>query len=211
MEEQNGKCCEANGLITFPPVLSKADFVNRYKVGEFGNASPTWDNLEDWFKDCCTNMGSIKVGEDSQLYHVRSRVKGAPTFYDLKWGGVLSTWKQINGGEYYISAMAPTAKTLVQGEVCQVSHNDLYKPGVVGLHYTTVAKPMREALAECSYQIYGIEALSILRKYMNAKSLDWLNELLNRYEHHVVEFSVYSVKWGTLPGYNTVFWEVRNY
>jgi hypothetical protein len=100
--------------------------------------------------------------------------------------------------------MAPTEKTLFQGEVQQ---------GIWGvdLYYTTVAKPMREALALWSRQVSGIIAVSLLRKFLCWRSYEWLEYLLEAYPDHVVEFSTYSQQWGTMVDYNTVFWEVRAY
>jgi hypothetical protein len=100
--------------------------------------------------------------------------------------------------------MAPTDKTLFQGEV---------QRGLWGLDlfYTTVAKPMREALAVRSEQVNGIIASKLLEKYLCPCSHEWLLYLLESYPDHVIEFSTYSVEWGTVPGYNTVFWEIRKY
>jgi hypothetical protein len=98
--------------------------------------------------------------------------------------------------------MAPTEQTLIQGEV---------QRGVGGLDltYTTVTKPMRDALREKTEHIHGIQATRLLQYFMNEYSWDWLLTLLDRYPDHVIEFSVYGCEWGTVPGHNTVFWEIR--
>jgi hypothetical protein len=105
---------------------------------------------------------------------------------------------------WYCSEMAPTDLTLLQGEVMR---------GVwgLGLYYTTVAKPMRDALAVQSRTARGIIAMSILQRFMDNNSYEWLQYLLDEYHDHVIEFSTYGQNWGTLPNYNTVFWEVRQY
>lgn len=180
------------------PVLSKKDFVRRYAAGEFGNASPTWNEIREF-----------TASRYNGLVHLRNRVAGGPTWYDISSDEAETAWyklleKGVKPQDLYISAMAPTAKTLFQGEVQQgINHLDLY--------YTTVAKPMREALKSESEQVSGIVATSLLRRYLCPNSYDWLQILLDRYPGHVVELSTYSVEWGTLPGFNTVFWEVRMY
>ena len=186
------------------PVLTKRNFVKRYAKGEFGNHSPTWKALDRWLLD-----QRIPGTNPRALFHIRNRVAGGPTWYNLLAREVVTTWGKItaNGVDpstLYISAMAPSEKTIFQGEVSR---------GVWSyeLTYTTVAKPMREALKEQTHVARGIIAITLLRKFLCERSYDWLMYLLDNYEGHVVEFSTYSVEWGTLPGYNTVFWEVRKY
>jgi len=183
------------------PVLTKRDFVRRYARGEFGNASPTWSSFQDWF----TNEPWRRYGK---LFHVRNRIAAGRTWYDVWWSKLWLTWFEAvdyyGESNLYISAMAPTDKTVLQGEVCE---------GLWGLDltYTTVAKPMRDALVESSTSVSGLVASLVLKHYLSPADLDWLNYLLEEYPDHVVEFSTYSVEWGTIPGYNTVFWEVRKY
>ena len=182
------------------PVLTKKDFVRRYALGEFGNASPTWNTYQEWADDRGWRYGD--------LFHIRNRVAGAKTWYDVPWFSLRPSWyrayEECGAGNLYISAMAPTECTILQGEV---------QRGLWGLdlHYTTVKKPMRDALATSSHSVRGIIATLILRQYLNQLSYLWLEYLLEEYPNHVVEFSVYSKCWGTVPGFNTVFWEIRNY
>lgn len=188
------------------PVLSKRDFTRRYAAGEFGNASPTWhefDHFEAYAKKAYPT--SADASHSEQKYHLRNRIAGGTTYYNQSAYSAYYLWfNQPNWNDWYVSAMAPTEKTLFQGEV-------VYLENGINLFYTTVAKPMRDALRERSHQVSGIIAVSLLRYYLCPNSYDWLQVLLDRYPAHVVEFSTYSTEWGTVPGYNTVFWEVRNY
>jgi hypothetical protein len=70
---------------------------------------------------------------------------------------------------------------------------------------------MRDALRERGKSVGGIIAVSLLRYYLCPQSYDWLQYLFDAYPDHIVEFSTYSVEWGTVPGHNTVFWEIRQY
>lgn len=189
------------------PVKTKRDFVVRYSAGEFGNASPTWDGLTDWGK---SEWPQYAWTDNSQLFHIRNRIAGGPTYYDLPIEMVATNWhhlvcdKNVPADSLYISAMAPTSKTLFQGEVMQT-------PTGLALYYTTVAKPMREALKVSNASVSGIIAVSLLRNYLCPNSYDWMQILLDRYPGHVIEFSTYSTCWGTLPNFNTVYWEIRLY
>lgn len=190
------------------PVLTKRDFVRRYAAGEFGNASPTWDTLSDWEKDW---LPSYVVPVDlSQRFHIRNRIAGGATWYDLFMLDVPYVWHEValNSGlsksQLYISEMAPTDKTLIQGEVMEA-------PQGLYLYYTQVKKPMRDALKQESKGVDGLLAFGLLKQYMCANSIDWLYHLLREYPEHVIEFSTFSTNWGTLPRFNTVFWEVRKY
>lgn len=189
-----------SSVIQKPPVLTKTDFVRRYKAGEFGNASPTWDSYGEWAQAKGWNYGDF--------FHVRNRVAGGLTWYNVPWEKLLYVWSVARDkcGErnLYISAMAPTEKTVIQGEVCRA-------PWMYELTYTRVQKPMRDALRDSTRRARGLEALFLLQENLCQRSYDWLQYLLDTYEDHVVEFSTYSISWGTVPGYNTVFWEVRNY
>jgi len=184
-------------MADFPPVLTKADFVERYIRGEFGNHSPTWGTRQEYLADGYKG-----------LVHIRNRVAGARTWYNVPPEGFERAWAEAlryyRADQLYISAMAPTDKTVFQGEV---------QRGLWGLdlYYSCVARPMREALRLQGRTVRGVFALCLLQRFLCPNSYEWLQVLLDRYPDHVVEFSTYSVNWGTLPGYNTVFWEVRLY
>ena len=185
------------------PVNSKRDFVRRYQANEFGNRAPTWDTLAEY-------LDSGYKG----LVHIRNRVAGGPTWYDVPAAKVAEEWDKIvkgcrgesqNPETLYLSGMAPTERTQLQGEL---TLNDS-----LGLtfYYSRCALTMREALKKESHHIFRLEALQLMRSFMDPSSYDWVQELLDLYPGHVIEFSCYGVPWGTIPHRNTVIWEVRNY
>lgn len=181
------------------PVLSKKDFVRRYSLGEFGNRSPTWDEPPQERRD--------------GLFHIRNRVAGGATYYDLSWDDLLDNWHRLavteDMSQWYVSQMCPTEHTILQGEVAPrplVAAQDLWI-----LTYTTVRKPMRQALADCTLHASGLAVRDMLQRTMNEYSFDWLCELALRYPFHVIEFTVLDIEWGTVPLHNTLFWEVRKY
>jgi hypothetical protein len=205
-------------LIEHPaPVLSKPDFVQRYKLGEFGNASPTWDTYKEFHE--CQWPDSRRFDR----FHLRSRKPGGEGFYNLSWIDLMSRWMGSgNPSQFYASAMAPEHRKTLQGEVCYVESWDPQggnrKPGLY-LWYNTEQLPMRDGMAVAQsqegyqYRMNAdmLRARLLLRHHLCANSYDWLFTLLDRYPDHVIEFSSYEIEWGTVPGFNTVFWEVRKY
>ena len=178
----------------YPPVLTKTDFVRRFFQNEFGNRGQNWNTLDEF-------LGANYTG----LVHLRNRTPGGATYYNIPATEVSCKWSTLRDyRNWYLAAMAPHDCNLIQGEVWVDTR--LY------LAYTTVKKlPMREALAKCTQRAEGIIGVSLLKQYLCANSYDWLQVLLKRYPGHVVEFSTFSKCWGTLPHYNTVWWEIRNY
>jgi hypothetical protein len=135
-------------------------------------------------------------------------VAGGQTWYnvpnDQVWAEyAIALGLGIKPDSLYFAGMAPHQYNLMQGEV-----QETYK-GLSLFYSTVVGKPMRDALAERARQVYGVEAVCLLKHYMDNNSYEWLQLLLERYEGHVVEFSTFSVCWGTIPRFNTVYWEVR--
>jgi hypothetical protein len=180
------------------PVNTKTDFAKRYIANEFGNRAPTWDN-----------PGEYVLSKYDGLVHIRNRIRNAQTWYDVSSEKFFGVWEEAtskyNVSDLYISAMCPTEKTICQGEIMHVEEGMLY------LSYNLIAKPMRDAFKEQSLHAYGIVAVTLLKHFMDANSYEWTQTLLDRYPSHVIEFSTFSTQWGTLPNFNTVFWEVRNY
>lgn len=182
----------------YPPVRSKWDFVNRYKKGEFGNAAPTWGTLPEY-----------EAADYRGLVHVRNKIPAGKTWYNLNHDQVKEAWAEalslgLNHTDLYISAMAPEHRKIFQGEVIE---------GATGmrLYYNQQPLPMREGFEVEQKWAGGEQARRLIEHFFCPKSYDWLKVLFDRYPGHTIEFSTYEVEWGTLPGYNTVFWEVRSY
>lgn len=191
-----------------PPVLSKADFAVRYAKGEFGNASPTYRTCEELLRVGERYPGAMPV---PGKYHLRSKVPGGPTEYNLSWSAAVARWcDKPNPGGWYCSAMAPEDRKILQGEILLMDASLGLSSGLY-LNYNTKRLPMREGMALESKHAEGPRARLILMHALCPNSLDWLGVLLDRYPLHAVEFSTYECNWGTLEGFNTVWWEVRKY
>ena len=180
------------------PVLSKGQFVERYMKSEFGNRSPSWDTLEEF----------LEHGNRADLYHIRTRVANGPTWYNVPVYEVRTRWLDLleNGtpeSSLYISAMCPTEKTIFQGEIYESDTG-------LQLFGSRIVAPMRVALQQgvCYNELL---ALMILRQVMNERSYGWFEYLREAYPGHVMEFTALSRCWGTCPGENVLWWEVRQY
>lgn len=180
------------------PVNTKKNFISRFLSDEFGNRGPNWETLTEW-----------KDSGYSGLVHLRNRKAWGPSLYNVDPVAVEANWRlcqKLDPGSWYLAAMAPHDCNVLQGEVANWAGRGivLYSSDAVGL-------PMRDALARNGQQTFGLQAVFKLRQALDAGSLDWLYHLLETYPGHTIEFSAFSKPWGTLSGYNTVFWEVRNY
>lgn len=185
--------------MTYLPVLSKADFVRRFVAGEFGNKGPNWHTLEDFLTSGYTG-----------LVHIRSRLSAGKGKYNVPTANVAQETSNFSPGSYYLAGMAPHHCNLIQGEIQSVALPRA-KSGYYLRYSCAPDVAMRDAFAMGISEANGIIAVSLLQQYLCPNSMEWLYTLLRRYHGHVVEFSCFSRNWGTLPNFNTVFWEVRNY
>jgi hypothetical protein len=107
------------------------------------------------------------------------------------------------GLEVLIDEQAPDDRSLIKGEIMR----DQY---CWYLRYDcTPGLRMRDAYPVMKHA-YGLLARSLVHSYMDAPSWDCLQDLFDRYPDSIVEFTVYDHRLGRF-GWNTVFWEVRNY
>jgi len=204
-----------------PPVLTKVDFARRYAAGEFGNASPTWKTLYDFQH---AYDWAEKLGYD-QKFHLRNKVAAGATHYNMSAWQIVNLWSTApNPDVWYCSAMAPEHRKVLQGEIVlldpatEPTHAGMNSAGLY-LMFNRERMTMRDGFnAEYARRDYqsrmhaeGTRARLILKQHMCPNSLDWLEILLDRYPGHVVEFSTYECEWGTVPGFNTIWWEVRRY
>lgn len=186
-------------VVTREPVMTKVDMYRRWAAGEFGNAWPSYDDLEL----------AISAHPGAE-FMIRYMVPGSRwcrgNLRAMEARAVAQEFEQQGAGRKLMrfSPMAPDEAIVLQGEI-------LSAPGGWWLYYSTVKKAMRVALAEKPQHAQGIVARAMLKEVMDPASYEDLCELLDSYDHHVIEFSTYSRELGTCLGRNTIFWEVRRY
>ena len=178
------------------PVLNKQNFYERFYEGEFGNHGLMWRTIDEWWHSGYEHPIAIRTFKPGGRcdYNIPRR-KVFQRALDFQEQG----WTELN-----FSAMAPTERTLLQGEA-------ILMLGGLHLFASTVKKPMRNALAEGGFHTVGAIAYRLLRESCDPDSYDWIMQLLETYDEHVIEFSCFECDWGIIDNKNTVIWEVRRY
>jgi hypothetical protein len=92
----------------------------------------------------------------------------------------------------------------MQGEIARSEY-------YFNLTYTFEKAPMRIAFARDQWYTTGLKAKALVEKYMDANTLNDLQELWDVYPEAVIEFTCFDCNIGTKPHRNTIIWEVRNY
>lgn len=188
------------------PVLTKTDFVQRYIQGEFGNASPSWSTPKQFLHE--EWKYTARLPEDKRpVYSLRASRASAKTLYNLPTEELLFHWVNlIQDGDmgWYASQMAPTKDTVFNAELYVCPEKGLR------LFYSTGPHTMRDGLKLNGREITGLTAKVFLQTQMPHRDYEWLMYLLEEgYPDHVVEFTTYSKTFGTVPGFKSVYWEVR--
>lgn len=106
-------------------------------------------------------------------------------------------------GELLVDESAPDERVTLQAEVM---NSDRFIEMRFAVHSGI---GMRQAY-DIMHHTRGSVAMAILRRYLDAAAMDKLEEILATYRDSIVELSAYDCSVGVL-GWNTLFWEVRNY
>ncbi|MDX1372171.1 MAG: hypothetical protein R3321_06855 [Nitrososphaeraceae archaeon] len=175
------------------PIETKKQFYKLFHKGYFGNTSPYWSTYEEYY-----NSGYNKP------IAIRTRKAGGKCEYFVERKNVKERLKYFTD-EVQFSAQCPEEDKLLQGEV-QLTNRGMYLFGSTNLQL-----PMRDALKNDSFHIFGLKAHLYVKNAMCPNSWEWLNELFTLYPDHIIEFTTLRYSWGTDPGFNTLFWEVRKY
>ena len=178
--------------------MSKRDFYLRYSRGEFGNRP-------------CSFIGPscVEDAKKSGIKAVGIRVQVPSGRFDpyVPLDDVEDRIKSFMHDGYRkelieLSEMQDDDKIILQGYLTLGPE--------LTLEYSCQKTQMRAAMRG-STQIRGLSANLLLKSIMCPVSWDWLQYLLNyRGNNVVIELSIYSCPVGIL-GWNTIFWEVRDY
>ncbi|MDO8472036.1 MAG: hypothetical protein Q7S64_02745, partial [bacterium] len=174
----------------------KEEMYARYHDGLFGNRLRSWTSLAEYL-----------ASDYRGLVGIRSTTAGGQCIYNVEPTNVAATVARVcTSGSVHISEMAPhTQHGTISGEVMRSEF------GLV-LKYSTVPKPMREALEEEMLLACGLRAKLLLQGYCDFESYEQIMRLLDElFLDHIVEFSCFSTYVGLIPRRNTLIWEVRRY
>lgn len=198
--------------MTWPRVKDKADFYDRFLAGEFGNKVPHFTSFLKYYQWCWDMGQSLKsvqcmgFSNGLPMTGVRGMRPGMEFItvrdaYEAEKETIRRGWCL---GDYMVGLGTPDHLLTLNGELIE-------EHGEPWLSYSTAPVTMRVAMREPHVRrARGVRALGICDWYMEPVAADWLRELLARYPGHAIEFSTYRLGLGDL-GWNTVFWEVRDY
>lgn len=183
------------------PVRSKHVYSQLWQQGAFGNRLRVWLSLKALRASTYQGPLSIRyLGEEG----------GRWTFYNVANDNAEQMCQRIitEGGEaarIIFNENAPDERLVLQGELW-TGADRLY-----WLIYSRLKAKMREALRTRPLFSFGLSTLMLLRGAMTPSSYADMETLVEMYPAHAIEFSVYSMCCGNIPGRNTVIWEVRRY
>lgn len=170
-----------------------------YHRGLFGNRLQTWVSLEDYYASEYTGQVVLRYKGSG----------GGLVAYDVarhEVSSIVADWS-LQGARPQLITLnesAPDKNIILQGEVMRSV--DYFE-----LRYSQMKAPMRTALAQAPKHANGVNALILLKTAMDPSSWDDLQELFDRFDDAVVEFSTWNHDIGNCAFRNTVFWEVRHY
>lgn len=175
-------------------VSNKVQMYDLLGKGAFGNTLPLWANME---AKTYTGLAGVRsIGRP-----------GLPCVTGLPGKVIVEIGRKICQDHFCEVAYYPHPEVdgiLLQGEVTRNQYG-------LWLEYTTVKAPMRPALREMRKVAKGLSAMEILRSQMTSSSWADTEALLDMYPGAVVELGIYQECLGTIPGRNTLIWEVRHY
>lgn len=190
-------------------ILVKQHNYRLWQGGEFGNKLRAWRTVNEWrdsgFAGLVMLRTLLSVGGSGPARH-----NLRPDEVD----DVVQEWSGLNipTDAIMVNEVAPDESVVLQGEY----RNDIVSYGTgdstwACFYYSRVVKHMREALAEQSEVVVGLQADQMLRREMTPSSYEDWRLLLDKYPGHVLEVSIYGRCLGDIPGRNTLVWEVRRY
>lgn len=176
-------------------ISTKTQMYDLLKRGVLGNTVRHYGSLEELMSDETVEWVGcrcLQVNRPWRLYCCRKHELLA---------GLRERGYDGTGLEFYESP--PDAFRRIQGELMR-------GPWGLQFRYTFAPGPMRLALESNEQHAWGLEARMLLQKHADPACYDWLMDLLDTYDGHVVEFTSYSIPVGVLQQ-PWLIWEVRAY
>lgn len=174
-------------------IKNKRQMYRLLNSGKLGNTFHSWDSWQE----------VLDSGYRGHL-SVRSMTVSDPIrIYDVEFDEVQRRMKKIRRTDLVFYEASPRKSRLLQGELMRSEKG-------LALLGTYVKEPMRIALEQSMFQVYGLEAVLHLKNNTDDYSYEHLQFLLDSYPGAVVEFTTFNKKVGQLRQ-RLIIWEVRNY
>ena len=180
------------------PIRSKDVMYRTLVAGGFGNTCPVYFSVGEWLR---AENGGVP------LWGVRSHTSGDPRArLDVPTAVVADYCRSVFGDHGFNITPMVDHMLAFRGEVYDAGSRGLVLFGVAGRRELK----WRPAFRQYGREYTGSAAAVVLRTVMNGNSYDDLQILLEQYPGHVVEFTALEREFGTVPGRNSVVWEVRD-
>jgi hypothetical protein len=178
-------------------ITSKPEFYQLAKAGCLGNLLRLFNSADEARASNVQHFGFRQVGAAGGGRH---------GVYPRKLlSDAVATWNDL-GCPYIIDEAAPDIDVILQGEICRTTR------GWEGLLGIRTGHRMRESIAlGLLVPRQGIIVRALLREFLDASSLDDVDELLELYPDATIELASYPYDLGRIPNRNTLIWEVRDY
>ncbi|MCD6359709.1 MAG: hypothetical protein J7M38_02520 [Armatimonadetes bacterium] len=181
-------------------VDTKSAFYELFLRGATGNCLRNW-SYPDYLKSDFSGGVAVRL---------RNRASSLMK-YDLPGPAAVARYVRrleqqhgISPDQVIVSELAPDDDLILQFEAMRCERY-LY------LRWNdTPGLRMRQAMENHCRHCWGLEAVERVRQALDAKSWNWLQELFDRYPDSIVEATAYRHGLG-IYGWNTLFWEIRNY
>lgn len=187
-------------------IKSKAENIEAFRNGLFGNTLEVWDTPEDFYKSdeltATIRCKDARGGGGFCVYCVPKKDIFVECLALVANGAKMSDmWFHANPN--------PTGQTLQFEYIHRDDSGWITKPQMI---YTKVNKPMRVAMQEESYNVSGhILCHEIIKAHMTDASYMAFLECLDNFPAHVFEVSCFGEQVGIRKGHNALIWEVRKY
>jgi hypothetical protein len=184
------------------PVRHKQRNYELWTTGAFGNRLRAWQNPDEYHRSGFPGRVVLR--------YLGGSVGGQWCRYNLMPDVVDEVIAELvaEGAEYnkiMVNEAAPDSHVIFNGELWTGADP------VDALLYSTVRAHMRPALAAEQRKAHGLASRMILRSLMTPSSYEDLQVLVEQYDNHAIELSIFSICVGDIPGRNALVWEVRQY
>lgn len=193
---------QAEFFAPLPALKTKAEMFGFYERGWFGNRALTWPSKEKMVDSNYQGQIGLRYKDPrggGSYFRTEMTLEEAEFQY-AEW------LKEGAKPEYFLWCESiPTNRLLLQGEIQRGL-------SIYDFTYTTEkGVPNRPSLWKNKQYATGLKAILLCQHFMWPKSYDNLQELFELYPNAVIEFSCVDFECGSIPGHNTIFWEVRHY
>jgi len=176
-------------------IRNKAQMYDMLRAGKLGNTLRTWDTETEYRSSGFRGRTSLRCQKPGVTF------RHGMTYEEALCEGRVC-FEGCQPGDFIYCEAAPDWECTFQGEV---------QRGLYGLDlFWSTRKTNHRIAMRSAKQVHGVTAMALLRHYLDPQDLDDLMCLIDLYEDHVIEFSVFRTALGKLNRTMCV-WECRYY